>query len=164
MTNSLFPSGLENGAKARPIFRSLHKEIDRVFDEFRELISGSDAVLPLSENGDVVPRLNILESESDIEISAELPGVKEDDVEISVVGNLLILKGEKFSEKEECEGKDYKLVERFYGNFSRTVPFNFDIDPETVEANFTDGVLTVKVTKPDDAQEKVQKIQISKAA
>ena len=164
MTHSLLPSVFDNGSKIRPAFRSLHKEIDRVFDDFRGMITGIDAVEPFDEDGNIMPRLNIVETDNEVEITAELPGVKEADIDVSATGNVLTLKGEKSSEREEGDGKEYKLVERTYGSFARTIPFAFDIDSKKVDATFADGVLTVTIAKPADAKDKVQKIKVSKAA
>ena len=163
MTNSLLPSVFGNGAKTPPAFQSLQKEIDRVFDEFQGVFPGFKKMEPIDTDGNIVPKLDVSETDQEVEITAELPGVEEKDLDIAVAGNVLTLKGEKFA-KHEKEEKDYKLVERSYGSFARTLPFAFDINPKDVSAKFTDGVLKISIKKPPELKEKTQKIKISKAA
>ena len=163
MTNSLLPSVFGTDAKTPPAFHSLHKEIDRVFNEFRDVFPSFNRDEPLDRHAQIVPRIDVSETDGAIEIAAELPGVEDDDIEVSVAGNVLTLKGEKSSNREESES-DYKVVERSYGSFSRTLPFSFDIDPKKVTAKFDNGVLNITVEKPPEAAEKTQKIEISKAA
>lgn len=161
MTQSLLPSLF--GKSERPFFQSLHKEIDRVFDEFRELNPWDDAALYKASNGKLVPKLDVSETEKEIEISAELPGVKMDDIDISVTDNVLTLKGEKSAESRKDE-KDYHLVERSYGSFLRTIPLSFAVDSKEVKADFVDGILKISIKKPPEIAAKTQKIKISKSA
>ena len=162
MTNSLLPSVFGDGTKTPPAFQSLHKEIDRVFDEFRGFFPGFKEMEPFDADGNIVPKLDVCETDTEVEITAELPGVEEKDLDVTVAGNVLTLKGQK-SSKHEKEEKDYKLVERSYGSFARTLPFAFDIDSKDVSAKFADGVLQITIKKPPEVQEKAQKIKISKA-
>lgn len=163
MTDSLLPSVFGSGSKSPLAFQSLHKEIDRVFDEFRSVFPGFAKDDALDGNGQLIPKLDVKETDKEVTIAAELPGVDEKDVDVSVVGNVLTLKGEKSSKREEDE-KDYKLVERSYGSFSRTLPFSFDIDSDAVSAKFDKGVLNITVKKPPELAAKPKKIKISKAA
>lgn len=95
----------------------------------------------------IVPKLDVSETDEAVEITAELPGVKEEEVDVSVTSNILTLKGEK-SESREEKDKNYSLVERSYGSFTRSAPMTFDINPEDVSAEFGDGVLTIVIKKP----------------
>ena len=109
----------------------------------------------------VSPALDIAETDNEKEITAEIPGVKEDDLDISISNGVLTLKGEKSSDHEEKE-QDYHLVERRYGSFRRQVPLGFAPEDGAVDAKFADGVLKLKIAKPAEAKKAVQKISISK--
>lgn len=161
MTKSLIPTLF--GKSERPFFQSLQKEVDRVFDEFRELTPWDETALFKGGNGKLVPKLDMSETEKEIEISAELPGVKMDDIDISASDNLLTIKGEKSSESTKDE-KDYHFVERRYGSFLRTIPLSFSVDAKDVKADFADGVLTIKIKKPAALAAQKQKIKITKSA
>lgn len=161
MASSFLPTLL--GKTDSPIFQSLQKEIDRVFDEFRELTPWNDGEIFAKSNGKLMLKIDVAETDTEVEITAELPGVKLDDLDIAVTENILTIKGEKSSEHER-EEKDYHLVERSYGSFSRSIPLSFDIDPKVVKADFANGILTIKIGKSPEVAAKTQKIKISKAS
>lgn len=161
MASSLLPNLL--GKSESPVFQTLQKEVDRVFDEFREMTPWNGGDFFAKSNNKLIMKIDVAETDSEVEITAELPGVKLDDLDIAVTENVLTIKGEKSSEHEK-EEKDYHLIERSYGNFSRSVPLSFDIDPEAVKADFADGVLTIKIGKSPEIAAKTQKIEISKAS
>ena len=147
----------------RPFFQALQSEIDRVFDDFRQLTSLNTDDVFRGSNGRLVPKLDVSETTEEVEITTELPGVKLDDIDISVTDNFLTIKGEKSA--EACKGeKDYHLSERHYGSFLRTIPLGFQVDSNQVAADFADGVLTINVKKPPEVAAKSQKIEISSAA
>ena len=129
---------------------SLHNEMGRIFgDLFAPHEGGTDA-----EETSWMPTVDISEMENGYEIRAELPGVSEDDVNISVTDNVLTVKGEKRQE-EETEGKNYHRVERHYGSFQRSFTLPRHIETDAIKAEFKDGVLTleipkVEVTKPTE--------------
>lgn len=161
MTRSFLPSLFGNEKSDAPSFQSLHKEIDRVFDEFKGMAPRFDSGRLTDFGGQIVPRLDMCETDEAVEITAELPGVGEDDVDISVSSNILTLKGEKSVKKEEGE-KDFHVVERTYGRFARTVPLSFDINPDDVDAKFNDGVLAITIRKPPEIASKTRKIAITR--
>ncbi|WP_261967998.1 Hsp20/alpha crystallin family protein [Prosthecodimorpha staleyi] len=143
------------GQDARDPFRSLRDEIDQVFESFGR-------GLPAGLKGLATPRfpaLDVAETADAIEVTAELPGVDEKDVDVSVANRLLTIKGEKKSE-HETKDKDLHVVERAYGAFSRAVPLPFAPDPKTVEATFANGVLKVHLPKPPEAAKTAEKIAI----
>ena len=109
------------------------------------------------------PLIDVSESEEEIRVTTELPGVEEKDVEVVLADNVLTIKGEKKSEREDKK-TGYHMVERSYGNFQRMIPVRYDIDPDQVEASFANGVLTVTLAKPPEAIQKVKKIEIKSAA
>ena len=159
MTRRTLPSVFSDEGSQSPFFQSLQKEIDRVFDRFRGDPSVSARDIFAGNAGRVVPALDIAETDDAVEISAEIPGVKEDDLDISIVGDALIIKGEKSVDREEKE-KDYHLVERRYGTFRRSIPLGFTPADNATEAKFSDGVLSLRISKPAEAVEKTQKITI----
>ena len=153
------PIGRERGVARRDPFPfgSLHREIDRLFEDFaRGFPTFRSAEVP-----SLVPSMDVTESDKEIEITAELPGLEEKDVQINLADNVLTIRGEKKAEKEQKE-KDYHLVERSYGSFSRSLELPAGIDPEAVNATIDKGVLKVTVPKPAPAVAK--KINVKSAA
>jgi HSP20 family protein len=136
---------------------SLQREIDRIFDDF----SSGFGRLTGFRSGELVPKMNVRESDGEIEFTAELPGLEEKDVEVTLADNILTIRGEKKEEKEE-KGKDYRLLERSFGSFSRSFEVPAGVDPSAIEAKLEKGVLTVKFPKP--AQAEAKKIAVRPAA
>lgn len=137
---------------------ALHREINRVFDDFwsrfdRPFGAGNGF---LSLGG---PRTDIAESDSDVEITVELPGMDEKDIDLSLTDDVLTIKGEKKAEKEEKK-KGYYLSERSYGSFYRSIPLPPGIDTDKAKAEFKKGVLTITLPKSPEAQAKVKKIPV----
>ncbi len=131
------------GRQSNP-FGSLQREIDSLFDDFR---SG----LPSFGSAGLTPSMDVSETDGEIELTAELPGLEEKDVDVTLVDNVLTIKGEKKAETEKTD-KDFHLVERSYGAFSRSLELPSGIDPANVEATMSKGVLTVKIKKPAAAE------------
>jgi HSP20 family protein len=104
-----------------------------------------------------VPSFDLYEKDNNYVIKAELPGVKKDDLNISVEGNVVNLSGKKSSEHEE-EGGDYYMKESSYGSFSRSIRMPGEVDDEKAEAEFKDGILTL--TLPKKEEEKGRRIKI----
>ena len=142
------------------IFGLRPHDLSRVFHEF-------DTFAPLlshrNNSVSVYPKLDIHATEEDVEISIELPGVKSEDVTISVSDNTLIISGEKSTEDKK-DDKDFYLVERSYGRFERSIPLNFKLDPKEVKATFDNGVLVIKVKQSKEAIAKTHNIKITKSA
>jgi HSP20 family protein len=115
-------------------------------------------------NGGIVmaPRMDMAETDDSIEITAELPGVDEKDLDVSVEGDVLVIKGEKKSESEEKK-KDYHVVERSYGSFRRSIRLPGVVDPEKVKAAFDKGVLRVTLPKPQEAKQNRRRIEVKSA-
>lgn len=146
---SLIPIGREqsnalaNFARFTP-FASLQQEIDRLFDDFGRNFPS----LPNFGSTDIVPRMNVSETDKAIEITAELPGVEEKDVQINFADDVLTIHGERKSEKDEKD-KNYHVFERRYGAFTRSVTLPPGTDPNKVKATIDKGVLKVTVEKPE---------------
>lgn len=145
-----------------PFFKTLQQEVDRVFDDFRNLNPWDSEAFFGSSNGGLTLKLDVSETDKEVEVSTELPGVKMNDIEVSATDNLLTIKGEKSVQSDKDE-KDYHLSERHYGSFLRTIPLGFEIDSDRVNASFSDGVLTITITKPPEVTAKTKKIKISNA-
>lgn len=155
---SLIPVGRDRrvAGSANP-FMSLQREIDRLFEDFTRgfpTFAGDGAAK-------LLPSMDVTETDKEIEITAELPGLEEKDVQINVADNLLTIRGEKKAEKEEKD-KNYRLVERSYGAFERTLELPDGVNPDAIKASIAKGVLKVTVPKPAPAQAK--KIEVKSAA
>jgi HSP20 family protein len=156
MMKSLIPIGRDSfltRTEANPL-AMLQQEMDRLFDGFSKSLTG------LSSRT-LMPSMDLAETEKEIELTAELPGMEEKDVQLNVVDNQLTIRGEKKNQREEKE-KDYHLVERNYGSFVRTVDLPPGVDLDSIKAVMSKGVLKVTVPKPAPAQAK--KIEVKGAA
>jgi len=132
--------------------------MERMFEDFsRDFGWGPPAAAGMA----AAPRIDVSETETELKIEAEMPGVDEKDVEVVLSDGRLTIKGEKKQEKEEKK-KDYHLVERSYGSFARSIGLPFEADPGQVKATFAKGVLTVTVPKPPEVKAKEKKIPVSK--
>jgi HSP20 family protein len=109
--------------------------------------------------GNIVPRIDVVETDKSIELTAELPGLEEDDVEISLVDNVLTIHGEKQAEQKR-EDENYHVTERVYGSFYRAIELPAGIDPSRIEASMANGVLRITIPKP--ARNETQKVAIKK--
>jgi HSP20 family protein len=132
-------------------FDSLQNEIDRVFDMF-------NGAAPAFDRRSFLPRMEVTENDSALEIAIELPGMDEKDIDINVSDGMLTIRGEKKVEKDEKK-KSYRLIERSYGSFERSVALPAGVDASKVKARMAKGVLTVEAPKPPGA--KTQQIKIA---
>jgi len=144
-------------------FRSLRKEMDALFNDW----AGGLKSTGTSSAANFTPSLDISETDGEIRIVAELPGVDQKDVEVTLAGDVLTIKGEKRSEKDETKeekGRTWHRTERSFGSFQRSMRLPRDIDPSKVNADFKDGVLTVTLPKPQELQQQTKKIEIKPRA
>jgi HSP20 family protein len=154
--------------QTRHPFENLRREIDRLFDEFgigswRSPFRGSmfDAV-PFWRREvawPAGPAVDFTDTEKAYEVTAELPGIDEKDIEVNVANGILSIKGEKQEEKGEKK-KDYYLRERNFGSFERSFQVPDGIDTDKIEASFKKGVLTVILPKKPEAQIAAKKIDV----
>ncbi len=158
---SLLPVGRDRltALKTEP-FSSLHREIDRLFDDFARGFPSLTS-FGAGNGGKLMPSIDVVETDKDIEITAELPGLEEKDVQINVADNLLTIRGEKKAEKEEKD-KNYRIVERSYGAFERTLELPSGVDANAIKASIAKGVLKVTVPKP--APKQARKIEVKSAS
>ena len=152
-------------------FDALRREIDRLFEDFDGGFWRSPFRRPafdvepfwrreLTWAG--TPAMDIGETEKAYEITAELPGMSESDVQVIASSGGLTIKGEKKEEKEERK-KDYYLSERRYGSFERRLQIPEGVDTDKIEATFKKGVLSVSLPKKPEAQKPEKKIEVKAA-
>lgn len=150
-------------------FESLRREIDRLFDDLRPFDWRLPSTMPgfgvpriARAEWQVAPAMDLVEKEDAYEITAELPGLDDKNVEIKLLNHTLTIKGEKSEEKEDKQ-KDYYLSERRYGSFQRSFQLPEGVDPDKIEAKFAKGVLTVKLPKTAEAKKAEKKITVKAA-
>ncbi len=135
------------------------REIDTLFDNF----FGAKWPLAFSaESKGFFPAFDVRETEDDLLVSAELPGVEASDIEVNLVGSVLVIKGEKKEEKEE-KGENRHTVERTYGSFTRSVTIPCDVIQDKIEANFRNGVLELKLPKAQHEKKTARKIEVKQS-
>ena len=135
-------------------FLALHREVNRLFDDaFRTF----DAPAPFGRLPSW-PSVEISETEKEIRVSAEMPGLDEKDIEVLLADGVLTIRGEK---KSETADKERQFSERFYGCFERQIPLGTEVEADKVAASFKNGVLTVTLPKSANAQAKTRRIAIN---
>jgi HSP20 family protein len=147
----------ESGAPMRPDFGlfGLHREIDRLFNELVQAIASNDGTKSLT------PNIEITETDEAVEVTAEMPGLERKDVEVSIEDDTLTIQGEKKVE-ENPKDKNVQHSERIYGMFMRVLQLPSGIDPSSVQAAMSDGVLKVTIPKP--AKSMPKKIEVKDAS
>jgi len=148
-------------------FESLRDEIDHLFDDFgrglwQPFRRSLFAAEPLFRRGPMqgtMPVVDVVESEKAYEITAELPGMDEKNIEVKVADGILTIKGEKQEEKEEKK-RGYYLQERHFGSFERSFEVPESVDPDKIDATFKNGVLTLTLPKKAEAQKPSKKIDV----
>jgi HSP20 family protein len=137
-------------------FVAFRREVDRMFDDF--LNGGPFGIRPWAATS-VSPTIDVSDGEKELIVTAELPGLDENDFEVTLAGDVLTIKGEKKVENENRNGSAY-YVERRFGSFSRSVRLPFEAGDQQVEAQYDKGVLTIRVPKPAGAQRQVRRIEV----
>lgn len=154
--DSRLPAAWREGG--RDPFASLHREMDRAFDDFfRAFDTRLPALSALGASGGGWPSVEVAETDGTLTVSAELPGLDDKDVEVLLEDGQLTIQGERVSTTED---KDRQFSERFYGRFERRIPLPPGIDAERVEAGFRNGVLTVTLPRTEAAQAQVRRIPL----
>ena len=144
-------------------FRDL-EEMQRRFDDIlsRPLLPAVWRRIPTMEMG-WAPAIDVFEKDDKFVMKAELPGMKEEDINIAVVGDTLTIRGERKAESEVKED-DYYYCERSYGNFSRSLAVPSNVDTKKIEANYEDGVLEISLPKIPDVKPKKISVSAKKKA
>lgn len=150
----------DDGRSLRPSF---YNEIDRLFDNFFSDFGRFPSTLFGKDRlGSFSPKIDISEDEKSIDIAAELPGLDEKDIQVSLKDDVLTIKGEKKHEDEKKD-KDFYRVERSFGSFERSIRVPQEIDADKIKASFKKGVLKVSLPKNEKAKEKARRIEVSAA-
>jgi HSP20 family protein len=140
------------------VFGFLQREVDRLFEEFARGLGPMSAA-----NGSLMPSMEVSETDKELVITAELPGLERKDVDISLEDDVLTIRGEKKSEASpDDKNKNVHVSERSYGVFYRVLELPSGIDPSSVQATMSNGVLKITIPKPARAQAK--KIEVKEAA
>lgn len=140
--------------------RSLQNDINRAFDNFWR---GFDLPWPSTSLWSIsMPSVDLSETDKEIEVTAELPGMDEKDIDVSLAEGVLTIRGEKKSEVEKKE-KDYYLQERTFGSVERVIPLPDTVDLDSANATFKNGVLTVKLAKKPEAAAATKRITVRRA-
>ncbi len=143
-----FPSGL---------YSDMERMMNEMFDEYlpifqKERSMGYDLDF-------ITPKINISETENEYKMSAEMPGVKENDIDLRIDKGILTLKAEKKEEKEEKDER-YHRLESYYGTFQRSIALPEDIKEDSIEAKFKNGILNIIIKKSKESKPDVKKIAV----
>ena len=130
---------------------SLRREMDRLWENFF-----GERPLPKIWEREWAPSLEMSETKDNFVVKAEVPGIDAKDIDISLTGDVLTIKGEKRQEKEE----DYHLVERSYGSFSRSVRLPAEVESDRIKASYKNGILNITLPKSEKVKAKEVKIKV----
>jgi HSP20 family protein len=139
-------------------FLSLHREVNRLFDDAFRGFGLPSEFGRFPSLGSGWPNVEIADSDKELRVIAEVPGLDEKDIELLLEDGALTLRGEK---KSETEDRGRQFSERFYGRFERRIGLGSEIDQDKVNASFKNGVLTVTLPKTERAQSKAKRIAIN---
>ncbi|MBR0801855.1 Hsp20/alpha crystallin family protein [Bradyrhizobium jicamae] len=149
---------LSTGREAFDPFVTLHREMNRLFDDaFRGFGSFGRFGTPLMEGQFAWPRLELSETDRAVTVSAELPGLTEKDVQVEIANGVLSIRGEKKAERSD----ESKFVsERYYGSFQRQIPLE-NVEEDKAQADFKNGVLTVTIPKAEQSTQNAKRIPVN---
>jgi HSP20 family protein len=133
---------------------TLRREMDRLWDSFF-----GERPFPRIREREWAPSLDVSETKDNFVVKAEVPGMDAKDIDISLTGDILTIKGEKRQEREEKE-EDYHLVERSYGGFSRSVRLPAEVESGKIKASYKHGILKVTLPKSEKVKAKEVKIKV----
>lgn len=150
-----------------PPMESIRRDLNRLFEDFGDLwrsplrqgLLGAEPLWSRELTWAAMPAVDVAEKDKAYEITAELPGMDDKNIEVKVANGMLTIRGEKKEEKEEKK-KDYYLSERRYGSFERRFPVPEGVESDKIEASFKKGVLTVTLPKTAPVQAAEKKIAI----
>jgi HSP20 family protein len=139
-------------------------DLPNVFSEMDDMLQKMRFDFPFHNLGEDVnvswsPRLDVCETDTNLEIIADLPGMSKEDIKVTMEGDLLTIQGEKKEESEQTN-KQYHTIERRSGSFYRALRLPTEVEKENIEANFKDGVLTLTLPKSKEAQRNIAQIEI----
>lgn len=148
----------------RPISRDTLRDLQNMSDRIDRLLAGRNIPSAGRDEAmalvDWAPAVDVMETDDEFQIRAELPGVEKKDVKLSVENGVLLISGHREQEKEE-KGKRYHKIERAYGNFARSFTVPETVDAEKVTAEFKNGLLTVRLPKSEKARPKSIEVEVT---
>ena len=157
---SLLPQGFF-GEDIAPMIRSFRRAMDSALQDVWE----PRWMVPSTREREFYPHVSITEDERQVRVQAELPGLKESDVEVSYEPGALTLRGEKREEeRRESASGQTRFSECRYGSFERRIPLRSEIQESQIQANFDRGVLTITLPKTEEARAQARRIQIKAGA
>ena len=142
-------------------FLQMRREMNRLFDDVFSGFGLPSVLGPALRQMPAAPKIDVSETDNEIQVTAEMPGMDQNNVQVLLEDDRLIIRGEK---KEEREDKDrnYHVRERMHGAFSRSLPLPFSPDPNQVKAEFKNGVMTITIPKPQEVKQKQHRIEVQK--
>lgn len=149
--------GIHRDTDVHPFF-ALHREMNRMFDDVFRGFDLAPFETTRARNGLGWPQIDIDETDKEVRITAELPGLDEKDVSLELANGVLSISGEKRSESED---KARRFSERYYGRFERRIPLD-DVEEDKASATFRNGVLSITVPKSAEARSNVRRIAINR--
>ena len=164
MTNDPDRSGKKDLApRYSDPFSALRAEMDNLFDSFMGGLPAFSGMFGTSRDRGftLAPHMDVRESDKELVLEAELPGINEKDISLDLQNGVLTIRGEKKHEHDE-ERENYRVMERRYGSFHRSLRLPDTVDEDKVEASFDNGVLKVRIPKRPEAVGKQRKIPITK--
>jgi HSP20 family protein len=144
-------------------FLQMRREMNRLFDDVFSGFGLPSVLGPALRQMPAAPKIDVSETDNEIQVTAELPGIDQNNVEVLLEDDRLIIRGEKKEEREEDDKeRNYHVRERVQGAFSRTLPLPFAPDPNQVKAEFKNGVMTITIPKPQEVKQKQHRIDVQK--
>ena len=136
------------------VFERMRREIGRFWDSFFERRPAR-----AEEEGEFLPALDLSETDNELVVKCEVPGLEPKDIDISLSNGMLTIKGEKKQEREEKKA-DYHLVERSYGSFTRSIQLPKEVQSDKISASYKNGILKINLPKSEEAKKKEIKIKV----
>ena len=149
--------GKSEGGQNLPVFW----DMDRMMNEFfgRPMSPFGAPVWRFPETREIVPSVDVFEDGGEIVVKAELPGIKKEDVDVTVTDDTITISGEK-NKETEVKKKDYYRWECSYGSFNRTFTLPAEVQPDKAKTKFSNGVLEIRLPRTEEAKKKERKIKI----
>jgi len=143
---------------AGPVASFGWSDFDRLFDS---LWSGAGLPARAAAASAYAPRIDFTETDTEIRVAAELPGLEERDIAVSLEDGVLTIRGERNAAKNEGDAKELRHVETFHGKYLRSLRLPSEVDPDGVKAVYRNGILTVTLPKPPEAQPQVHTVPVT---
>lgn len=165
MLRELVPTRFERAPDTAATWRgrdpvvSLHRDLDRFFDDFRRSFGLPEASWDRGLSGVLSPQIDVVEADGQVRVEAELPGLSEKDIEVRYNDGVLTITGSKSSETADSEGR-WHVRERAYGQFRRDIPLGGNVQEDGIDATYKNGILTVTLPKSEDSADTVKRIPV----